>query len=118
MWCAATRCNGLRPRQPDPAGSTYKSSESVQINGASSADWVELAQKVESTLDSDIKLVRIVIDNAAALKAIVPRDERSVMKEMLQRRVESTNGLAEALTEIRGLLIDRIKEIDAEPPDR
>lgn len=36
MWCTSTRCHGLRPRQPDPAGSTYKSSESVQINGASS----------------------------------------------------------------------------------
>lgn len=78
-----------------------------------SADWVELAQKVEGTLDTDIKLVRIVIQSAGALKGIVPRDEQSVLKEMLQRRVESIDGLAKALADIRGLLIDRIREIDA-----
>jgi hypothetical protein len=83
-----------------------------------SASWLELAQKVESTLDTDIKLVRIVIQNAAALKDIVPRDERSVLKEMLQRRVESIDGLAKALADIRGLVIDRIQEIDAGSSDR
>jgi hypothetical protein len=83
-----------------------------------SADWVELAQKVESTLDTDVKIVRIFIQNAAALKSIVPRDERSLMKEMLQNRVESIDGHAKALAEIRGLLIDRIQEIDAGSSDQ
>ena len=83
-----------------------------------SADWVELAQKVESTLDTDIKLVRIVIQSAGALKDIVPRDEQSVLKEMLQHRVESIDGLAKALADIRGLLIDRIQEIDAGSSDQ
>ncbi|GDY36343.1 hypothetical protein ACINB_22350 [Acidovorax sp. NB1] len=83
-----------------------------------SADWVELAQKVEGTLDTDIKLVRIVIQSAGALKDIVPRDEQSVLKEMLQRRVESIDGLAKALADIRGLLIDRIREIDAGSSDQ
>jgi len=82
-----------------------------------SADWVELAQKVESTLDTDIKLVRIVIQNAAALRDIVSRDERSVLMEMLQHRVESIDGLAKALADIRGLMIDRIREIDSGPSD-
>lgn len=83
-----------------------------------SADWVELAQKVESTLDTDIKIVRIVIQNAAALKDIVPRDERSVLKEMLQHRVGSIDELAKALVDIRSLLVDRIQEIDAGSSDQ
>ena len=78
-----------------------------------SADWIELAQKVESTLDADIRLVRIVIQNASALKDVVPQDERSVLREMLQRRVDSLDGLAKALLTIRGLLNDRIQEIDS-----
>lgn len=83
-----------------------------------SADWVELAQKVESTLDTDIKLVRLVIRNAAALKDIIPRDERSVLNEMLQQRVDSIDELAKALADIRGLLIDRIREIDSGSTDQ
>ena len=35
-WCTSHRCISHRPTQPDPAESTYKSLESVQINGASS----------------------------------------------------------------------------------
>lgn len=35
-WCTSHRCIRLRPTQPDHAGSTYVSSESVQINGARS----------------------------------------------------------------------------------
>ena len=35
-WCTSYRCLSLRPKQPDPAWSTYKSSGSVQMNGASS----------------------------------------------------------------------------------
>ena len=35
-WCTSHRCISLRPKQPDPAASTYESSEPVQINGASS----------------------------------------------------------------------------------
>lgn len=83
-----------------------------------SADWVELAKNVESTLDTDIKLVRIVIQNAAALKNIVPPDERSVLKEMLQHRVEIIDAHAKALAAIRGLLIDRIQDIDAGSSDQ
>jgi hypothetical protein len=83
-----------------------------------SADWVELAQKVESTLDTDVKLVRIVIQSAGALKGILPRDEQSILKEMLQRRVDSIDGLAKALADIRGLLIGRIQEIDAGSSDQ
>jgi hypothetical protein len=78
-----------------------------------SADWVELAQKVESTLDADIRLVRIVIQSASVLNEVVPQDRRSVLREMLQRRVDSLDGLAEALATIRGLLKVRIQEIDS-----
>lgn len=78
-----------------------------------SADWIELAEKVESSLDTDIKLVRIVIQSASALKDVVPKDERSIVREMLQRRVDSLAGLAEALATIRDLLNDRIREIDS-----
>lgn len=83
-----------------------------------SAEWVELAQKVEATLDTDIKIVRIVMQNAGALSDIVPRDERSVLKEMLERRVESIDELAKALADIRGLLIDRIREINSGSSDQ
>ena len=62
--------------------------------------------------------VRLVIQNAAALKNIVPRDERSALKEMLQHRVEIIDGHAKALADIRGLLIDRIREIDAGSSDQ
>ena len=30
IWCTSNRCYGLWPRQPEPAGSTYKSSQSIQ----------------------------------------------------------------------------------------
>lgn len=83
-----------------------------------SADWVELAHKVESTLDTDVKLVRIVIQSAGALQDNVPRDEQAILKEMLQRRVESIDGLGKALAEIRGLLIGRIQEINAKSSDQ
>ena len=36
-WCTSHRCLGLRPKQPDPAASTYKSWEAVQTDGANSA---------------------------------------------------------------------------------
>ena len=77
------------------------------------ADWVEMARKVESTLDTDIRLVRIVIQNASVLKEVVPADERSVAKELLQRRVESLDELARASAELRGQLADRIRQLDA-----
>ena len=69
-------------------------------------------------MDTDLKLVRIVIQNAAALKNIVPPDERAVLKEKLQHRVESIDVHAKALADIRGLLIDRIQEIDAGSSDQ
>lgn len=75
--------------------------------------WVELARKVESTLDTDIRLVRIVIQNASMLKEVVPSDERSVAKELLQRRVESLDELSRASAELRVQLADRIRQLDA-----
>lgn len=61
--------------------------------------------------------MRIVIQNASVLKDIVPQDERLVLKEMLQHRVESIDGFAKALADIRGQLIDRMQEIDSGSSD-
>lgn len=96
----------------------YCISRAAAETNDNSADWVELAQKVESSLDADIRLVRIVIQNASALKDVVPQDGRSIVREMLQRRVDSLDGLAEALATIRGLLNDRIQEIDSGPSEQ
>lgn len=77
------------------------------------AGWVELARKVETTLDTDIKLVRIIIDNASMLKDVLPKDEQSAVRELLERRVESLDAMAQASDEIRRKLVERIGELKA-----
>lgn len=76
------------------------------------AEWVALAQNVVSKLDADIKLVRIVVQSASALKDVLPTDERSAIRDMLQRRVERLDGLADASANLRSLLLDRIAAMD------
>jgi hypothetical protein len=75
------------------------------------AGWVELARTVETTLDTDIKLVRIIIDNSSMLKDVLPKDERSGVRELLERRVESLDAMAQASAEIRRQLVERIGEL-------
>lgn len=75
------------------------------------AGWVELARKVQTTLDADIKFVSIIIDNSSMLKDVLPKDERSVVRELLERRVQSLDAMAQASDEIRHLLMERIDEL-------
>lgn len=75
------------------------------------AGWVELARRVQTTLDADIKLVRLIIDNSSTLKVGLPKDERSGISELLERRVESLDAMALASADIRRQLIARIDEL-------
>jgi len=92
----------------------YCLSRAVADSTAQAAEWVELARNIESTLDADIKLVRIVVQSASVLRDVLPSDERLVMRELLQRRVESIDKLAEASANLRSHMLDRIAEIDAD----
>jgi hypothetical protein len=75
------------------------------------AGWVELARKVQTTLDADIKFVRIIIDNSSMLKDVLPKDELSGVRELLERRVQRLDAMAQASTEIRRQLMERIDEL-------
>lgn len=75
------------------------------------AGWVELARKVQATQEADIKLVRIIIDNSSMLKDVLPADERSSIRELLERRVESLDAMGQASAEIRRQLMERIDEL-------
>ena len=92
----------------------YCLSRAVADSTAQAAEWVELARNIESTLDADIKLVRIVVQSASVLRDVLPSDERLVMRELLQRRVESIDKLADASANLRSHMLDRIAEIDAD----
>jgi hypothetical protein len=75
------------------------------------AEWVELARKVQTTLDADIKFVRIIIDNSSMLKDVLPKDELSGVRELLERRVQRLDAMAQASVEIRRKLMERIDEL-------
>ena len=92
----------------------YCLSMAAEYSTAEAADWVELAQKVEAKLDADIKLVRIVVQSASVLRDVLPSDERLVMRELLQLRVENIDKLADASANLRSHMLDRIAEIDAD----
>lgn len=75
------------------------------------AEWVELARKVQTTLDADIKFVKIIIDNSSMLKDVLPKDELSGVRELLERRVQRLDAMAQASVEIRRKLMERIDEL-------
>lgn len=72
------------------------------------ADWVELARKVGSNLDTDIRLIRIIIDNSSTLTDALPESDRSSVLNVLRQRVEILDAMALAMADVRQRLIDKM----------
>lgn len=76
------------------------------------ASWVEMAQKAGSSLDADIKIVRIITNNSSVFKDMPPVTVSSHAKNDLLHKVEYLDELSKALAGIQEDLIARIGRID------
>lgn len=86
----------------------YCISKAAEDSLNEAADWVELARKVGSTLDTDIRLIRIIIENSSSLADALPADDRSSVLNILKQRVEALDAMAVAMADVRQRLIDRM----------